>query len=225
MSRSAPSRDVVCGDGVTFIREREFARHEAVFTSMPDVSEMGGMPFEEWRAWFTETARLVCERVHTNQVAAFYQTDIKKDGGWVDKAHLVHLGADAAGARLLWHKIVCRVPAGRVTFGRPAFAHLLCFSRASRLHPGASTADVLPELGEMTWARAMGAAAALSVARFLKEHAKATTLIDPFCGVGTALAAANAVGLDAIGVELSRKRAARAQQLSLRPILGSEAMR
>jgi tRNA G10 N-methylase Trm11 len=37
-------------------------------------------------------------------------------------------------------------------------------------------------------------------------------VVDPFCGQGSALAAANAHGLDAIGVELSRRRAAAARK-------------
>ena len=40
-----------------------------------------------------------------------------------------------------------------------------------------------------------------------------TTVVDPFCGTGSVLAAANAIGLEAIGVELSRRRAARARKL------------
>jgi uridine kinase len=53
------------------------------------------------------------------------------------------------------------------------------------------------------------------VAAFLVAHTTARTVVDPFCGVGTMLAAANEVGLDAIGVELSRRRAAKARKLVL----------
>src|SRR5271169_6774594 len=92
-------------------------------------------------------------------VAIFYQTDVKHDGRWIDKAHLVMCGADAAGSLALWHKVVCRVPPGTITFGRPAYAHCICVSRKRRLAPGVSTADVLPSLGTMNWSRAMGTAA------------------------------------------------------------------
>jgi tRNA G10 N-methylase Trm11 len=46
----------------------------------------------------------------------------------------------------------------------------------------------------------------------LKQDVRATLVVDPFCGHGTVLAVANALGLDALGVELSprRCRAARA---------------
>jgi hypothetical protein len=142
---------------------------------------------------------------------------VKRDGAWVDKAYLVQRGAEAAGSALLWHKIVCRAPAGTVMFGRPAYAHLLCFSRELKLEPKHSTADVLPRLGEMTWARAMGVEACVVACKFLRERAAARVVVDPFCGLGTALAVANTLGLEAIGVELSKKRAEKARALSVRP--------
>jgi tRNA G10 N-methylase Trm11 len=40
-------------------------------------------------------------------------------------------------------------------------------------------------------------------------------VVDPFCGLGSALAVANALGMDAIGVELSRKRAEKARELKV----------
>jgi hypothetical protein len=142
---------------------------------------------------------------------------VKRDGRWVDKAHLVQLGLERAGSALLWHKVVCRVPAGTTTFGRPAYAHLLCASRALRLTPGRSSPDVLPRLGEMSWARAMGREACDAVVRFLVADTACRTVVDPFCGLGTMLAAANDAGLDAVGVERSPKRAERARHLGARP--------
>jgi DNA modification methylase len=44
----------------------------------------------------------------------------------------------------------------------------------------------------------------------------ARVVFDPFCGVGTVLAAANALGLDAWGVEKNRKRAEQARELRVR---------
>ena len=153
---------------------------------------------------------LACGALPDDAVGVFYQTDVKHDGRWIDKGHLVLCGADAAGSHALWHKIVCRVAPGTTTFGRPAYAHLVCVSRARRLSPGASTPDVLPALGAMSWSRAMGSAACEAAIAFIATTG-ARTVVDPFCGQGSALAAANAHGLDAIGVELSRRRAARAR--------------
>ena len=118
--------------------------------------------------------------------------------------------------RLLWHKVVCRKPAGTITWGRPSYAHLLCFSRDLHASPARATADVLPSLGEMTWARAMGVEACKEACRFVLTETAHRTVVDPFCGVGTVLAVANAMGMDAVGVDLSRRRAARARRLSLK---------
>lgn len=212
----APRREVRCGDGVAFLAAAPLPPAHAVVTSLPDVSEvpeLGGL--EGWRRWFVDVAALACAAVHEDAVAVFYQTDVKHDGRWVDKGFLVQLGAERAGAALLFHRVVCRVPPGRTTFGRPAYAHLLAFSRALRLPPARSTPDVLPEPGAMTWARAMPLEACAAVARFLAADTACRTVVDPFCGLGTMLAVANAHGLDALGIERSPKRAARARDLVL----------
>jgi len=200
------------GDGLAYLATRLPADH-AIVTSLPDHSELPALGVDGWRAWFIATVALACRALADDAVGLFYQTDVKHDGRWIDKGHLVLCGADAAGSHALWHKIVCRVAPGTVTFGRPAYAHLICVSRTRRLAPGASTADVLPSLGAMTWSRAMGAAACEAAVRFVASVG-ARTVVDPFCGLGSVLAAANAHGLDAIGVELSRRRARRARSAS-----------
>ncbi len=210
-------RTVHTGDGVAWIRDAAFTREHAVVTSLPDSSELR-MDVATWSTWFTDAARLICERIADDAVAIFFQTDVKLDGRWIDKGFLVQLGAQQAGTHLLWHKVVCRAPAGISTRGRPAYAHLLCFSRNLQLDPKQASADVLPALGEMTWPRAMGIAACEATAQFLLAHTGCRTVIDPFCGVGSMLAVANAYDLDAIGVELSPKRAEQARNLVWRRI-------
>lgn len=211
------SRTVHHGDGVAFLAGAPLPPDHAVVTSLPDVSELPELGFDGWRRWFVDTVALACRQVADDAVAVFYQTDVKHDGRWVDKGFLVHLGIEAAGSHLLWHKVVCRVAPGTTTFGRPAYAHLLCASRTLRLPPGRSSPDVLPGLGTMPWSRAMGADACAAVGRFLLADTACSTVVDPFCGVGTMLAVANGLGLAAIGVELSRRRARRAQTLTLPP--------
>jgi hypothetical protein len=215
------TREVLCGDGIAFLQRGALPPDHAVVTSLPDASELPALGLDGWRDWFVETAALCCGAVADEAVAVFYQTDVKVDGRWIDKAHLVLTGAERAGAHLLWHKVVCRAPPGTITFGRPAYAHLLCLSRGLRLPTGRSTPDVLPRLGEMTWARAMGREACEAVARFLLSDTGCRTVVDPFCGLGTMLAVANAHGLSALGVERSPKRAERARTLALAPAPGA----
>jgi hypothetical protein len=210
-----PERIVHRGDGLAWLRSAELSEDHALVTSLPDSSELR-LSFDAWQSWFTEAATTACSAVSDSAVAIFFQTDVKREGLWVDKAFLVQLGARAAGTRLLWHKVVCRAPAGVTIHDRPGYAHLLCFSRALRLDAKQASADVLPRLGEMPWPRAMGVSACEAALDFLLEHTRCRTVVDPFCGIGTMLAAANARGLDAVGVELSPRRAERARTLTLR---------
>src|SRR5436190_630095 len=119
-----PRRTIHHGDGIAWLREHPLPADHAIVTSLPDVSEIG-RPLDAWREWFVETAALACSSVADDAVAIFYQTDIKHDGAWIDKAHLASCGADRTGARCLFHRIACRAPAGTTTLGRPAYGHLL----------------------------------------------------------------------------------------------------
>ncbi|MEW5855199.1 MAG: DNA methyltransferase [Myxococcota bacterium] len=219
MSQAEPRRTVHCQDALAWLQEPTALKGASVVTSLPDVSELG-LDLSTWKKWFTDTAALILERTPPDAVAIFYQTDVKKEGQWVDKGYLVHAAAERVGARLLWHKIVCRRPAGTVTFGRPAYSHMQCYSRGLTLDLSRSTADVLPDAGEMNWSRAMGVNACLVACRFIRDHTRSHVVVDPFCGKGTVLAVANALGLDAVGVELSRKRAKAAR--GMRVVLGDD---
>ncbi len=213
MDSGAGRRTVECAEALAWLARRAVLEGCSVVTSLPDVSEFPALSLAEWKQWFTHAAVRVLEKVPAQGVAIFYQTDVKKAGAWVDKGYLLSRAAEEAGCETLWHKVVCRRPPGTVTFGRPAYSHLLCFSRGVRVELARATADVLPEAGEVTWTRGMGVQACLVACRFILEHTPSRTVVDPFCGHGTVLAVANALGLDAVGVELSRKRAKKARAL------------
>lgn len=214
------SRIVHQGDGVAFLRTAALPASHAIVTSLPDVSELP-IAFDAWRAWFIEAARVACSRVDQNAAAIFFQSDVIHEKAWVDKGHLVSLAADAAGVPCLFHKVVCRAPAGKA-IGRPGYSHLQAFSRSLEAGAVRDIPDVLPRLGGMPWARAMGIEACEIVCRYLLTHTACRTVVDPFCGVGTMLAVANAYGMDAIGVELAPRRAARARTLSVRTSAGTD---
>ena len=210
-----PQRTVIVGDGVAFLERGPLPPDHAIVTSMPDVSEVP-LDLVAWQAWFSRNAELSCASVADQSVALFFQSDVVSEGRWIDKGYLVHKGAERAGAHCLFHQIVCRAPAGTpLRRGRPGYSHLSAYSRGLRLEPELRTADVLPRLGKMTWARAMGTEACEAVCRFLLRETQCRVVVDPFCGVGTMLAAANAHGMDAIGVELEGKRAELARSLVL----------
>jgi hypothetical protein len=213
-------RTVECADALEWLSGRETLAGCSVITSLPDVSEFPALSLAEWKQWFIRAAALVMAKVPAEGVAIFYQTDVKKTGAWVDKGYLISKAAEEAGCETLWHKVVCRRAPGTVTFGRPAYSHMLCFSRGVRVDLGRATPDVLPEAGEVTWTRGMGVQACLAACRFIQDHTSTRTVVDPFCGHGTVLAVANALGLDAVGVELSRKRAKKARALRVASLAG-----
>lgn len=183
----------------------------SLVSSLPDVSEFPHLTLGEWQAWFVSAAGLVLDCCPDDGVCIFYQTDIKLEGCWVDKGFLCQKAAEQAGSALLWHKVVCRVPPGTATFGRPSWGHMLCFSRGVRVDPGRSSADVILG-GKAAWARGIGVEACRLAVRFVREHTASHTLVAPFCGTGLVLAVAEQMGLKAVGIELSRKRARLAER-------------
>ena len=211
---SDPKREVHCADAIPWMRERGKIPGACAVTSLPDVSEVG-LALPVWRAWFLDAVRLVVDAVPDESAAIFFQSDIKRDGVWIDKGALITRAAEDAGAHVLFHKIVCRRPPGMLTAGRPGFTHLIAVSRAMKCPDVLPIPDVIIDAGPSKWVRAMGVRAAAHAVRFAKEQVGAKIIFDPFCGVGTVLAVANAFGLDALGVEKARKRAEQARALAV----------
>lgn len=183
--------------------------------SLPDFSEFRRKTLSTWKLWFLDAATQVLAATPSDGVTIFFQSDIRVSGEWIDKAYLCQRAADEVGAKLHWHKIACRLEPGRVTPGRPAYSHVLCFGRGQGFLPAHHSADVIPAVGEKVWERGIGIEAALTIAQFVAEETPSKILINPFCGEGSMLAAANALGLRAIGIERSKIRAARALSLGV----------
>jgi hypothetical protein len=201
-------------DAVEWLQSQDVMAGCSFITSMPDYSEFPSLSLADWKKWWVKAAGLILSRCPEDGVVIFYQRDSKREGAWVDKAYLCQKAAEEQGVEQIWHKIVCRAPAGHITFGRPAYSHLICFSKRVRMDVSVALPDILPVAGKSTWARGMGIDACEFAIRFVKEHTQTRTVVDPFCGHGLVLAVANHEGMNAIGVELSRKRAERAREVS-----------
>lgn len=209
----APLREVIQADALAWLEEHPAEPGTSVITSLPDISELPELGFEGWRAWFIAAAERVMRWVPDAGVAIFYQSDIRWQNVWIDKAHLVHSAADIAGRVLVFHKIVCRSAPGTISWGRASYSHLVCFASAPLEGARKPGPDVLPDAGVMPWSRAMGVEACRLACSFLRDNTSTRRVVDPFCGKGTALAVANTYGFDAIGVERSGRRCRAARKL------------
>lgn len=212
----APRREIICADAIAWMRARGRIDGACAVTSLPDVSELG-KTLPVWREWFLTAVRLVVDAVPADSAALFFQSDIKRDGAWIDKGALVIRAAEDAGARVLFHKIVCRRPPGMLTQGRPGFSHLIAVSKAMKCPDILPIPDVVPDAGRSLWVRAMGVRAAAHAVRFARDQVGAKLIFDPFCGVGTIPTVANALGLDALGIELAKKRCEQSRAQTVTP--------
>lgn len=187
-----------------------------VVTSLPDLSEVPLDTVEAYEAWLVSAARAVVSWVGDDGAAVFYQSDVRRGPTWIDKGALVSRGAREAGGQLAWHGIVLRRPPGTIAHGRATYSHLLAFSRSpTRTLP--ARPDVLPDAGPSTWSKGMGALACRAAIEMLRDHGPLRVVVDPFCGGGAVLAVANAMGFDALGVDLSQRRCVLARRCKLAP--------
>ncbi len=209
-----PQREVHCADAIMWLKQTGRIPGACAVTSLPDVSELR-LTLPDWRRWFLDATRLVIDCVPDESAAIFFQSDIKRDGVWIDKGAMIVRAAEDAGARVLFHKIVCRREPGLLTYGRPGFTHLIAVSRTMVCPDVLPIPDLIVDAGRQPWVRAMGIRAAAHAVRFARDTVQAQKIVDPFCGVGTVLAVANALGVSALGVELSRKRSGLASHLTV----------
>jgi hypothetical protein len=198
---TAPARTIHQGDALPWLRAAGTLAGASVVTSLPDSSELPALGLEGWRRWFDEAAVLTMQSVPDEGVAIFFQSDVRRAGRWVDKGAMVSRAAERAGMGTLFHKIVCRKPPGTLTHGRASYSHLLGFARVLRPTLRRATPDLLPDGGFQPGVKAMGVLACVDACRFVLHE--------------TALAVANALGLDAIGVDLSARMCKRARRLTV----------
>ena len=210
----APTRIVHNADAIAWLQAQGKLAGASIITSLPDVSELPRLGLDGWRRWFEDAAALVMACTADEGVSIFFQSDIKRAGLWIDKGALVSRAAERAGMGLLFHKIVCRKPPGTSSFGRATYAHMLGFARGPRGQK-VERVDVLPDGGLQPGPKSMGVNACLDACRFVQAETTTRTVVDPFCGWGTVLAVANALGLDAVGVDIAPRMCGRARKLQI----------
>lgn len=226
------SREVLCEDALLWLEamgEQGLPAGCCVLTGVPDIHEVdpeGKNGIDEYQKWFQRVVELVLTRIPEGSLAIFMQTDVKVQSEhtavsrlgnegcywrWLDKSYLAISAMERVpGARLLWHKIIF---AGLVGGGGgrnssvAGYSHFLCFTKGEKPEPLGSFPfpDVLRK-GLSTWVAGSGAQALEEVCTYLVARG-CSLVVDPFCGEGAVLAVANALGIGALGVELSKKRA------------------
>lgn len=222
---SEPSRTVLHADAIDWLRDHPLQAGCSVVASMPDVSEWG-VTLAAWKPRFKEAARLCLRATPPDGVTVFFQTDARAEGRWVGKGGLVLGVAAELGVPLLWHKIVLQRPPNTSLHARAGYSHLLAFSRAVTIPGSHASPDVLPDRGMIPWSHSMGTRAAVRAMRDIRAFAPAThTIVQPFCGIGTALVIANRFGFHALGIEWNRRRAEQARTLTMDEIRAADGER
>lgn len=207
-------REVICCDAFETLKTIKPVM--AIITSLPDASEVE-CGLTGYAEWFSQGVGTVLNSLSPNGVAIFYQGDRKHKGALLSKATLLCNTAYSHNFQLLWHKIVLRNRLGAVNLYRPSFLHMMAFSRS--LKAGKPTADVI-EQGKTIYSNGMSINAAIVAVRFAIAKAKTDIIYDPFCGRGTVLAVANALGVRSVGFDISEEQCAYARgvQVSLQDI-------
>lgn len=190
---------VTTADALDWLRLPEVIGRGAIFTSPPDASEIGSQP-DEYAAWLRPALHRCF--VASTGPTVLVLTDRKHGGEWLSKPELALAEARNHGLPLLWHRIALRRPVGKVDLHVPTYAHVLALGpgRVGRARP-----DVF-DAGKPSWAHGHGPVLAWYVADWLREVG-VRTVVDPFCGTGAFLHAAEAQGMAAIGCDIDAARA------------------
>lgn len=191
-------RRFICSDSIPWLNENR--NIGSIVTSLPDSEEIG-LTIQEWSEWFYRASALCMLSASPAAVSVFYQTDRKCSGELHSKAALLFRAASDTGVHAIWHKIVLRRAVGATDIHRPGFTHMIAFTKEAR--PGTATPDVI-ERGPMAYPNSMGENAA-SVALTAAMRC-GTRVVDPFCGRGTVPKIADALGMEALGIDIDPKQ-------------------
>lgn len=203
------STRIITADATDWLHHH--APEGAIVTSLPDWDEVyTAYPtidtyLQQFDAWATLCIAHASEHHHP---AVFFQTDRLYAGSWIDKAAIIHSAAVHMEVAVAWHKIVLRRDPGKTDLYRPTYSHLIAISNRG---PGTRTPDVIPPSGSL-YPKGTPTAAAMAACVYATGYAQ--RIIDPFCGYGTILKAADTLGVDSVGVDIDPIMVERASQLT-----------
>lgn len=196
-----PWRTVQQRDAISWLWELE-PGVGSVVTSPPDLIETG-QERAVWEAWFRQAVRACMHAAGETCPTVFYVTDRRYQGELISKAGLIFEVARERERRLLWHKIALRLEPGTEDPRRPGYVHMLAVG-GPKVSPGFQTRsravpDVFP-MGERLHRNGMGLNAARLAIKYVGRYS--SMVVNPFCGAGTVLAAAEEAGMHSAGVDL-----------------------
>ena len=222
-------RQVICCEAIEWM-SKIGTLPGSVVTGLPDITEMKELGDEGYEGWFVNTVAEIITRLPVGEVAIFHQTDARVDRpDTLSKSEMVLKGwrmaqeqTPSSNYYLLWHKISIAAPCGTIKMGRPAYTHMMCLSNGimeSNDNRYCNFPDV-SDRGPLLWSRSMGIVAAVKSVQFIKHICPTESpVVDPFCGHGTVLAVANALGFSSLGVDLSPKCVKKAQKADVTTIM------
>jgi len=200
-------RQVLCQDALKWLSKND--NIDSIITSMPEMEEVH-LNIKEYEVFFRSAAKACFQSMNEDGYCIFLQTD-RKYHGWVDKGYWLTDEAYALGFHTVWKKIAVTKEIGKADLFRPTYSTMLCFTKRGLV--GKLFPDVIYS-GEKTYTHAFGVDAVSLCVDYVKSHG-IKLVVDPFCGSGTTLAIANKLGLDAIGIDLSKEACVIARKLKL----------
>src|SRR3989344_5719885 len=88
------TREVFCQDAISWLNEFKMSDDYSFLGSLPDISEFPSYSLDEWKEWLQATAELILSKTSPDGVSIFFQSDIKHENIWIDKAYLIQKVAE-----------------------------------------------------------------------------------------------------------------------------------
>jgi hypothetical protein len=186
--------DVIEQDYEMFLGEHRHAG--PIAASIPTAIEVGLEPLTEWATFATKAVADIVDAAGPHPTI-LVQTDRLVGGQTMSWPGII---ASAVPAKpITWHKIALRRPVDTIDIHRPTYRHVICLGG----RPGRRTPDVWTD-GPVLWAHGTGIETARRIADYVADYVAThddAVALNPFCGVGTILAAFQTAGLSAIGCD------------------------